>query len=1136
MSVHLEALEGLSARRLTGLPGGALAFAVARLGAGPRVVVCPDAESADRLMASLGFWMGEERVCLLPADDVPPYEGLSPHPDRVRQRILALDAIRRGRDVVVVVVAKALLGRVMSLQRLLDAPVRREGEQIGPAALAAWFSESGYAATSRVEDPGTFSLRGDLLDAWPTGHSEPIRVEFFDDEVEAIRTFAPQTQRNTATRAEVSVLPAREMFLDAEALKRTRLYFEERVAALGYGERLASSVLNDLEAGIRFSGHEVFRPATGELSTLAEIAGDLEWMVVDPAEVSKALDAHLQDVQRRFTACKEGSAQLVPPDHLFCTKDDVGPLLLNARVVEPLGIDGALDMACQENTGLGVEKGELAPVVGRLDAWAAEGWRVALVVDRRSRADRIEQMFRPHGLVLVENSSRDPADWKPGVISLVFGDLPQGFQAPHAELAVVTADEVFGEKVRIRQPTRSFAKAAVDASVQSFSELADGDLVVHRRHGIGRFKGVQRLDLGSGEEDLLLLEYRGGDRLYLPVHGLEALARFRAAGAGSEPKLDKLGGESFANRCARVRDAVLAYAHEIVALQAQREVHPGHAYVGRSERFSRFEEAFAYTETEDQGNAIDAVLEDLAKPEPMDRIVVGDVGFGKTEVALRAVMRVVDEGRQVVVLCPTTVLAYQHLRTFQDRFEGFGVRVELLSRFRSTSERRSVLKAVSAGEVDVLVGTSGVLGRQVRFENLGLVVVDEEHRFGVRQKERLKRFRVEVDYLALSATPIPRTLHMALSDLRSFSLIASPPKDRLPVRTSLVRHEAGRIRQDVLRELQRGGQVFFVHNRVSSIQSVARDVADAVPEARVAIAHGQMESAQLEEILIRFIRGEFNVLVCTAIIESGVDLPNVNTILVNRADHFGLAQLYQLRGRVGRSHQRGYCTLLVDEGVDLSSTAVRRLRAIQEHTALGSGFAVASMDLEIRGAGSLLGHKQHGHIEAVGFETYMELLDEALAEARGESARRKLDPEVRLPGDAFLPEEWMPEMGDRLATYKRLATADGVEAIRALSDELEDRMGELPLPALALVRFHDIRARCRALGIARCDWLQVRCVLEFSSDTTVAASHLVALAKRYSQRMKVVNSNTLEVRFTPGEAEQPFAFLHWVFRQLADED
>ena len=621
------------------------------------------------------------------------------------------------------------------------------------------------------------------------------------------------------------------------------------------------------------------------------------------------------------------------------------------------------------------------------------------------------------------------------------------------------------------------------------------------------------------------MEYRGGDLLYLPASKLDLVYRFRG---GPSATLDRLGSETWENRKRKVRADVLALAHELIRTEAQRRAAPGRASPRASARFRRFEESFPYTETPDQQTAIDAVMADLESDEPMDRLIVGDVGFGKTEVAMRAAMRVVDAGRQVMVLCPTTVLSYQHLRTFRERFGPFGIEVGLLSRFTTPAQSRALKKSLRAGGGRIVIGTTSLMGRGVKIKDLGLVVVDEEHRFGVKQKERLKKLRAEVDYLALSATPIPRTLHMALTGIRAFSAITTPPRDRLPIRTVTARFSPDRIRSDTMRELRRGGQVFIVHNRIGSIEALADTVREFVPEARVAVAHGELAAPELERVLVAFIRGETNVLVCTAIIESGVDIPTVNTILINQADQFGLAQLYQLRGRVGRSHLRAWCTLLVDPGREVTADAAKRLRVIQQHTELGAGFAIASADLDLRGAGDLLGRKQHGHIKAVGFETWVELLEDAIREARGLADRARLDPEVELGWSAHLPESWVPDMEDRLGRYRRLAMARDVSAIRGLIETAEDRHGAPPPEAIALGRLLEVKCRCRALGISRLNWQKHRVVMTFDEVTPIEPAALAALVGAHGKRMAMLDDSAVASRFTPAEAERSFLFLHWL--------
>ncbi len=1122
---------------LTGLPGGAAAAALSRLARDrPLLAVTATAEEAEVLAAGLRFYAGPA-AHLLPADDCPPYEGLSPHPAIPRARIAALRALR-GPPAAVVAPAAALLQRVPApavLAGLRVAP----GDIVDPAELARQLSERGYLSVGRVEDPGSAALRGDRLDVWPAGAERPVRVEFFDDEVEQIRSFDPSSQRSLAELEAVDLPPAREEPTGAAALRRAGAWLSERVEALGgAGLPRRRRVLDDLRAGIRFGGCELYLPALCEtVAPLDYAAGARLVLLGDLPALRRALDKQHQRILGRWEARGSTLHPLAPPELRWLEPAEVAAGLERGTRVLPLAAEGGrevIDMGCRDGRSLSPTGGDLSVPAGVIGDWLARGWRVALAVEGRVRAERISLMLAPHGLQPVRTEHRDPDRWRPGVLSLILGDLPEGFHAPEQQLAAVSADVIFGEKIHVRAPgrRRSLGQAARDAGIGSFAQLGEGDLLVHQRHGIGRYLGLRTLDLGEGPRDLLLLEYRGGDRLYLPVHRLDQVSRFRSGDAAGRTRLDRLGGETWAARKQKVRDGVLALAHELIRLEASRRSSSGRAYAGTSDRFRRFEEAFPYTETPDQLAAIEAVLADLAKTEPMDRLIVGDVGFGKTEVAMRAAMRVAEGGQQVVVLCPTTVLAYQHARTFRERFAGTGVQIGLLSRFNSPAEQRRVKRGLREGSLHIGVGTTGLLGRGVRCKDLGLVIVDEEHRFGVAQKQRLKRLRADVHYLAMSATPIPRTLHMALSGIRSFSTIATPPVDRLPVRTHLATFSPERIRTDVMRELSRGGQVFIVHNRVASIEVLAERVRQIVPEARVATAHGQLEPRALERALVDFVEGETQVLVCTAIIESGVDMPAVNTILVNRADTFGLAQLYQLRGRVGRSHRRGYCTLLVDEGRELSPEAMRRLRVLQEHTDLGSGFAIASADLDIRGAGDLLGRSQHGHIQAVGFETWVELLEDAIAEARGQSERERLDPEVELGRPALLPESYVPAVEERLLFYRRLAMARDVEAVRAVMEELEDRLGEPPPEALALGRLLEVRCRCRALGIRRLSWLKVRVVLELSAHTRVPERRIEELLGQYPGRLQRLRSGALAAQFTPEEARRPFLFVHWLLGLL----
>jgi transcription-repair coupling factor (superfamily II helicase) len=1035
----------------------------------------------------------------------------------------------------VVTTSAALLQKVLPVELLADSPELRPGQDHDPAQLASTLADLGYLGVGRVEDPGTFSRRGDLLDVWPTGCDRPVRLDFFDEELESIRRFDPGSQRTVDACDSVRLLPSREEVLSPKALQRAAQVLRDRVAELGHGMERRRQVLQDLQAGIRFSGVDAWLPALHALVPVWAHLQDVEWVVLDLDQVQENIQAASARAHDRFEALPDDEQPLIPPADRYETPEQVGLALAGAARIEALGFDDALDAGLKTNDDLRVGKGaSLAPIAKRLRERLADGWRVALVVDSELRADRIGAMLLPHKLFPRQTRDHNPEAWTPGELTQVVGDLPQGFAAPLDRLIVVTADEIFGEKLRVRGTRqRSVGQAARDAAVTTFAQLKEGDLVVHRLHGIGRFLGLKRVQLEPAEQDMVQLEYRNG-RMYLPVTRLDSLSRFHLGEGGKAPRLDRLGGDTWQARKAKVKDAVLKLAHQLLSIEAARKTRKGHAYVGLSSRYRRFADAFPYTETPDQAMAIQAVLDDLKRSEPMDRLVVGDVGFGKTEVALRAAMRVVDEGRQVALLCPTTVLAYQHHRTFQQRFEGFGIRVGLLSRFSTPKEKRALLAEVKAGAVHVVIGTTSLLGRTVRFHDLGLIVIDEEHRYGVAQKARLRSIRQEVDVLALSATPIPRSMYMAVTGLRTFSVITTPPRDRLPIRTAVSRWSEGRIREDLLRELRRGGQAFYVHNRIQTIESAAKVVRAVVPEARIEIAHGAMDGRSLEQVLVRFIDRQFDVLFCTAIIESGIDMPTVNTILVDQAERFGLAQLYQLRGRVGRSHLRGYCTLLVHEENRLTRKATKRLRVLQEYTELGSGFSIATADLDLRGAGDLLGERQHGHIQAVGFETYVALLEEAIDEARGRVHREQLDPAAHGSRATFLTEDWIPSIEDRLFTYKALASARSAGQLRGVLDAAEDQYGAPPVEALDLGRVLEVRIRCRDLGIARCDWLKVRVMLEFAEQTLVSRSHLQSLCAVQPRRFQITAEDPVRLacRFTPQEAEQPFSVLHWVLGQI----
>ncbi|MGH7313187.1 MAG: transcription-repair coupling factor [Candidatus Rokuibacteriota bacterium] len=761
-----------------------------------------------------------------------------------------------------------------------------------------------------------------------------------------------------------------------------------------------------------------------------------------------------------------------------------------------------------ETHALGRYSGRFAQLAEEISGWRREGFRVRLVAADARQAEHLRQILREHGLEAGDAPDLATADG----LAVVVGECSSGFAIPALGLIVLTEAEMFGARRRtLRRP-----KYQRGSPITAFTDLAVGDLVVHDDHGIGRYLGLRTMHVGDRDGDFLLLEYAEGNQLYLPVERLDLISKY-LGGDATAARLDRLGGASWQRVKESVRAALREMAEELLKLYARRAVAEGHAFAADTAWQREFEAAFRFEETADQLRAIADVKQDMEAGQPMDRLVAGDVGYGKTEVALRAAFKTVADGMQVAVLVPTTVLAQQHWATFAERFAAFPVRVELLSRFRSPAEQKAVVDGLRAGTVDVVIGTHRLLSQDVSFKSLGLLILDEEHRFGVAHKERLKQFRAAVDVLALTATPIPRTLYMSLSGVRDMSVIETPPLDRLPVETMIRRFHKAVIREAVERELRRGGQVFFVHNRVQSLPSMARLLGELVPDARLVMAHGQMRERELEAAMVKFVSGQADVLVSTAIIESGLDIPTSNTIIVNRADRFGLAQLYQLRGRVGRERQQAFCYLLIPADGRVDEQAQRRLRVLQELTELGSGFKLALRDLEIRGAGNLLGAQQHGHIAAVGFDLYSKLLAEAVRELKGEPTVAIVEPVVSVNVEGFLPEDYVSEVNQRLALYKRLAGAHTEGEVADLGAELADRFGPLPAPAEQLLDIVRIRVAARALDVERIEAGEGRALVTFAPSTSLDPQRLVGAIQRSRGRLQMKREFTLEALIGRGE-------------------
>jgi transcription-repair coupling factor (superfamily II helicase) len=1104
----------LTSRRaeVTGLVGAARGLLVQDLLApGPgraRTVLCvaPDEEEADRLAKDVAFYVGAPAVVRIPADAVLPYDDLSPDRGVEMERLASLARLHLQPEAIraVVVSARAFARRAVP-RALFDqgTDLLGQGLEIDREALARRLVDLGYARVPLVEDPGTFAVRGGVVDVWSPAERLPARLEFFGDEVESCRRFDPQTQRSETEPAELLVCPAREALFGEEA----RTAAKEAIRALAEQVNRPTSrvreLLDAIDAATPFFGLEALLPAfhPGGLVPLVDhLPPETVAFVDDAPAVEEAFDALAAELAREHAAALAREELALPPEAHYLPPDDARARLAALPAVRRhsvwLGTGDPIRFSLGDSAALRGEieaahgdEGALAPLTRRLEDWRKRGLAAVVACGSPSTADRLRRLLEDRRQATRSHPGPlgDPrALYDPAIhVHLVPGEISAGFIDGDGGLALLSDEEVFGRRVRKR------ARQGKDdnAFAAAFRELEEGDLVVHVEHGIARYLGLTKMQIRGVEGDFLVLGYDGADRLYLPIAKLRQVQKF--TGANPETiRLDRLGGQSFALRKARVKEQLLKMAAELLDIYAARAAHPGHAFSEPDELYREFEAEFPWDETPDQAKAIDDVLSDMRKATgaarpPMDRLVCGDVGYGKTEVAMRAAMLAVLSKRQVAVLVPTTVLAAQHERTFRERFKGYPVRIEAISRMKSAEEVRAILKDVALGKVDVVIGTHRLLGADVSFQSLGLVVVDEEQRFGVAHKERLKKLRKLVDVLTLTATPIPRTLHMAMSGVRDLSIIATPPEDRRAIRTFVSKFDPGQVKEAIETELRRGGQVFFVHNRVRSIGAMQKFLSELVPTARFGVAHGQMGEGKLEEVMTRFVRRELDVLIASAIIESGIDIPSANTIIVNRADHFGLSQLYQIRGRVGRSRERAYAYLLVPARRPVTKDARKRLEVLQRFSELGAGFRIASHDLELRGAGNLLGKDQSGQIEAVGFDLYTQLLDEAVRELKGEAPREEIDPDVTLPVPAFIPDPYMPDVHQRLYFYKRFAQAGTDEELDAIRGEIVDRCGDPPEEVDHLCELMAVKVRLRAFGIRALEAGPGRLVFTLGSEAAL---------------------------------------------------
>ncbi|MGE5188894.1 MAG: transcription-repair coupling factor [Gemmatimonadota bacterium] len=1105
--------------QLLRLPAGArsfLAAAVLRRLARPLLVLAADSAEAEETFRELSAYLGPGGALLFPSLETAPYEELSPYAAAVHDRMRALHRLSGGRAAgapppAVVCPADAAVQKTMPVH-VFEAAVHAvvAGDAIDVTAWSRRLAEIGYARLPATADPGDFSVRGGIVDVYSPAHPLPARLTLDGDRVESIRWFDPATQRTRAEAESVVILPCSQVVTREEYV---------RAAAGLPGDRADA-----LRQGIRAHGVDAILPRLygGAASVFDYLPPGGIVVAVDSVSCLAAARNAFAEAEENF-ALSGADAGLPGPEELFLPPDDLVRAVAGAPLVAfdaietaPFGradaIRGEIDARGNEDirrsTVASASEGLLLPLVTEAKAWWKRGARFVVTSLSPSQADRLEELLSRYPLPLASGAAlKDALEGGQGV-SIVCSEVIRGFRVPELSVAVVTEAEIFGGKTRAR---RSRKEPAAPAEEFSLRELRVNDLAVHVDHGVGIYRGLLRRLAGGVEGDFLVLEYAAGDRLFVPVEKLSRVQRY-VASEEAHPRLARLGGTAWQRAKRRVRDSLLAMAQELIALYARRELATRPPNTPPDAVYREFEAGFAHEETPDQQRAIEEVLADLASPKPMDRLICGDVGYGKTEVAIRAAFKAVADGRQAAVLVPTTVLAEQHYQTFRERLAGYPVRVENLSRFRSRHEQAAVVKDLAAGKVDIVIGTHRLLQKDVAFRELGLVVIDEEQRFGVAHKEKMKRLRAAVDVLTLTATPIPRTLHMALSGIRDISVIATPPEERLSIRTFVLPFAEETIREAVEREVRRGGQVFFVHNRVQTLPAMERLLREIVPAVRIGTAHGQMEEDALARAMDDFGARRIDLLLCTAIIEAGLDIPNANTIVVNEAHRFGLAQLYQLRGRVGRDRHRAYAYFLVPDDVATTKEAAQRLAVITELTELGSGFRIASHDLEIRGGGNFLGKDQSGHIHQVGYELYTQLLAEAVAEISGDASPEEEEPELDLRIPAFLPDDYIPDAGTRLDFYRKLATARTVAQADELELELLDRFGRLPDAAESLCDVTRLRARMREAGVRELKRGDGRLYLALSARSEVDRGVLARWVTREKGTFSFVRGEVLAMR------------------------
>ncbi len=1080
---------------LSGLTSvGAKAFVLSKLQAqtGRSFVIVTESNSEMETWASdLSHFTNQSAIISLPSFETDPYSGVSPHAETQERRALALWQLREKNSSFVVISARSLIQKTVTPKEIaaLGCDLVRDND-FPPETLIEQLVAGGYVREDPIFGPGQFSLRGGIVDVWSPDSESPVRVEFFGDTVDSIRVFDADTQLSTGQVEKIAIAPMREFAVSPQDLKDWAFFANERFADDKFARNLKDRT-DFADSGEMFSGWEFLIPLVKPLTgTVFDHLGDCVFVIDEPVTVEHTLTSLYGHVNNNYDSITESGDIGLDPGELFISSEDLRTKLgtrsrLELRALGRTAAKTDEEFSVGENTKtkplflfpaaakaaeIKLQSRSTRKFHGSIEAFVTE---LGLRVKKQRTQTNTEIVMQTHGMAerLAELLREYDSTLDVGKIQI--GNLSSGFELPPFGLTLYTEEDIFGEisneiSNKNLRTTPKKRKSKLGAFVSDFRDLKIGDYVVHVDHGIGRFDGLQTISSQSAEREFMLLIYADDAKLFVPVERMDLVSRY-SSGEATAPALDRLGGLGWQKTKAKAKRAMRDMADELLKLYAERKLVRGHAFSPDAPWQHEFEDAFPYDLTVDQAAAIEDTKTDMETATPMDRLIIGDVGYGKTEVAMRAAFKAVMDGKQAAVLTPTTVLAYQHYETFKKRFAAFPVKVDLLSRFRSTKEQKAVAESAGKGEVDVLIGTHRILSTDVQLPKLGLVVVDEEQRFGVGHKEKLKHLKKKVDVLTLSATPIPRTLNMSLLGMRDMSVIETPPRDRLAINTQVVQFSEGVIRSAIELELARNGQVFFIHNRVESIQPIAALIQKIVPNARIAIGHGQMNEKEMEQVMLDFIDYKYDILVATTIIENGIDIPRANTIIINRADNYGLSQLYQLRGRVGRSNRRAYAYLLIPSELELTPIARRRLSAIREFSDLGAGFRLAALDLELRGAGNILGGQQSGHLDALGFDLYTKMLERTIAELRGDEIADETSVSINLGVDVAIPQDYIADTSQRLRTYKRISSAESEEILVQIRAEIDDRYGRIPRSVENLFEYARLRKFAERMAIVSID-------------------------------------------------------------------